>query len=884
MSLAQKMKKSCFKPKITRSGDFKYFDKYTQIHKACKCGLHGMNYRSDMSNRVQIFDTEMGRDLIVKDLIKLLFPPINIDYSPELLEYAANTDVRRIIEECIGKVRRDAQYIDFIRNAFIISDGLGHRNVNVRKINEKYTAFLHTSQEQLVNLMFEEFYVLWTDIGINEKYRSYHKFKTLCEFYARIIVVIELDFYMRAKHPHSVGSKDQDQDQADESEEIRRYLDRGILKYIFKLHVDIESGHTTVYRYRYQEGGDYIREPKEYTAFNTNIVLGYVGVNDVDVKNDPFITSVINDPEKKKKLVDGIISALDYQSGLTFSEDKSKQYFKITDKVAVDGRFMCPLPISREYLDIIVNYIHEFLGIKVRRIEKGNHEFVSVETGDNTFTLNSSNTTYYYYLNCIYKNPGKIHKPMNTKDHSDPTSYLFKEWNCDAGCFSMIVEPEKIGEFLDSLREDCRKQYEEKEIEECYDTSLKPSISQVKSQYGTVFKAKPDLIMKLRLNSKANIIANGFSENSKVTMLTILKVEHAYDIKTARIHLNRIMLCKYIFDTANAFDYYGTIRPIVKNPMKLFTRVIYSTFGLYAYTKPLLQYHSAIRLANLANGNDVSDGNLEIDSLETFESLLDDDEQKTSKKVDKWKEKYGKAISDFESTCNQLVNRYKNVEEFNKRSGKKKENSVYAVYSHMNDIGKALIALLECIKPDISKEEKELIREAYEIPELETNASSFYTYGQNPKFNMDYYSPTPDVIMGTIIQKNEDEFKCGDNRLHHDIQSKRYPEIINDDKEIIFDVPKLFNDMLLPNVKAGLEKYFKTTVHQQEDGEDDGEVEERITKDYEIPNCDWLLKLYQLFTLNWANSGVKYYIRASAKNMLIRIRTMFNPKNEKLNK
>ena len=234
MSLNQKMKNSYFNTKIDRSGDYEYLAKYKEIPKVCKYGIHGMNYRSDMSDREEKHESEMGRDLFLKHLIKLLFPPINVDYSPELLEYAKNTDVRRIIEDCVGKIRRSAQYIDFLKNAFIVKDSHGHKNANMMKINDKYVAFLHTSQPQLVNLMFEEFYVLWTDIGINEQYRKYHKFKTLCEFYARIIVVIELDFYMRAKHLGEVNPVTEKR--PDETEEIRRYLDRGILKYIFKLH------------------------------------------------------------------------------------------------------------------------------------------------------------------------------------------------------------------------------------------------------------------------------------------------------------------------------------------------------------------------------------------------------------------------------------------------------------------------------------------------------------------------------------------------------------------------------------------------------------------------------------------------------------------------
>ena len=576
MSLSQKMKNSYFNTKIDRSGDYEYLANYEEIHEACKVGIHGMNYRSDMSNHVQLFEAERKRDSHGKAFVRSFFPAINIDYSPELDEYAKNIDVRHVINKYIGNIRRDAQYRDIIKNAFIITDGLGHKNANVMKISDKCLLFLHTLQEQLVSLMFEEFYVLWTDIGINEKYRSYHKFKTLCEFYARIIVVIELDFYMRAKHSNN---------QADESEEIRRYLDRGILKYIFKLHVDIESGHTTVYRYRYQEGGDYIREPNEYTNFNTNIVLGYVGVNDVDVSNDSFIRSVIDDPVNRKKLIDGIKSALEYQVGLTFSTDQEKQYFKITKKVAVDGRFMCPVPISRAYLDILVNYIHEFLGIKVSRLEGGDHEFVSVEIDGSTY---KPDTPYYHYLNCIYKNPPKIHKPVNDRDHDDKTTYLFKEWNCDAGCFSMIVEPEKIDQFVESLREDCRKRYKDKEIEECYDLSLKSSVTQSKSEYGTVFKAKGDLIMKLCSNSKVNVIANGFSDNSDVTILSILLAEQAFDIGKARIVLNCLILCKYIFDTANAFNYGDAIKEIVKIPKNLFTQVINSTFGLYVFTKIFL--------------------------------------------------------------------------------------------------------------------------------------------------------------------------------------------------------------------------------------------------------------------------------------------------------
>ena len=816
-----------------------------------------------MSNHVQIFDSEMGRELYVKELIRQLFPPIDVTCNQELLDYAANTDVQHIIDECVGNIRRNEQYIDFIRNAFIINDGLGHKNANMRKINDKYLAFLHTSQEQLVSLMFEDFYTLWTDIGINEKYRSYHKFKTLCEFYARIIVVIELDFYMRAKHEHMINADTKET--VDESEEIRSYLNKGILKYIFKLYVDIESGHTTVYKYRYQDGNNYIKEPMEYTDFNTNIVLGYIGINDVDVKNETSISSIVNDTEKKKLLVDSVKSALEYQVGLTFSENRSKQYFEVTDRIAVDGRFMCPLPISRKYLDIIVNYIHEFLGIKVEK--NGNdYKFVSVEVGDNTFTLNSSNASYYHYLNCIYKNPESLHKPLNSKDHSSPTTYLFKEWNCDAGCFSMIVEREKMDEFFMSMRKECRKRYKDKEIEECYDLTLKPSIKQSKLEYGTIFKAKPNLDLKLLENSKVNAIAHGFSDNSNVKILNIIRFEKAYNLKSATLVLNRINLCKFIFDTANAFDYKSSIRPFVKSPVKLFSQMMRCDFGLYVYTKPFVQYHSAITLAKLINGSTDNDEALDLDNLDTFESLLDNDKEKASNNIQEWKDKFAKLVSTFESTVEYLDAKFKDVKRLDDY-GNKGSNSVNSVYLCTEDVCKALRDLIAFIKPDISSKEKELIVKACYISDVYYKTSSFKDRGGWEKYSKDSYDLNVDVIMGTIIKDKEDNLVWGDKDIHCDIQFKKYPEIINNENTTIEDVPKFFNDILLSNVECAVSKYFKI----------DEEVgEEETLEDYEIPNCDWLFKIYKLSKADYANGDIQQYIRTSAKNMLIRLRRILN--------
>lgn len=637
--------------------------------------------------------------------------------------------------------------------------------------------------------------------------------------------------------------------------------------------VDINSGHTTVYRYRYQEGGDYIKEEKEYTDFNTNIVLGYVGVNDVDVNNGAFVESIINNEENKRLLFDKLKLAIEYQSGLTFTEDESKQYFEITNKIAVDGRFMCPVPVSRKYLDILINYIHEFLGIKVEQSENGNHEFVSTEGSASRFTSKSGNPSYYHYLNCIYNNPKKLHKPVNQKDHDDPTTYLFKDWNCDAGCFSMIVEPEKMDNFVISLEEDSKRKYAEKEIEKCYDISLKSNDKEDNSRYGTIFKAKPDVIMKLSVNSKLNVIANGFSDDSGVTMVSILITEQAFDIETARIHLNRLTICKYIFDTSNAFDYHKAIQPIVNDPIQLFIRMIDSIFGLYAYTKPFLQYHGAITLANLANSNVETDDEIDLENADTIENMLNDDEQNTTISIADWRNKYAEDISKFEVRCDKLANKFRDVQRLDEY-GTKDSNSINSLCLHMLDVCRAVRDLIECIKPNISKQDKVSIELACRIEEVGYKTSSFYNRSGREKYPRDSYNLNPDVIMGTIISNPSGDFMWGDKRLHGDIQATVYTEIVNKNNTIVEDIPKYINDMLLSNVESAVKKYFKGDGEIEE--ESDEEVEEEITSEYEIPNCDWLLKLYQLVTLKWANSEVGKYIITSVKNMLIRIRRMLN--------
>ena len=836
-----------------------------------------MKYNSDMSDSKEKHVSETTRDTFCKEEFKSSFQEANAYYDRNLRDYALSEPVRRIIDGCFD-IQRDEQFVDFLRNVFILHGKNGPKNTYIKKLNDKHLLFLYTHQEQLVSVMFEKFYALWIDLGINEKYRKKHKFKTLCEFYARIILVIELDFYMRAAHKYVIDPEEKKT--VDEAEEIREYLDRGILKYIFKLHVDIESGHTKVYRYRYQEGGNYIKEPNEYTDFNTNIVLGYVGVNDIDDENADFTKYIINNPENKTKLFNRIDSALKYQVDLMFSEDK-EQYFKITEKVYVDGRFMCPLPISRTYLDIIVNYIHEFLGIKVKK-NGLDHIFVSTEDSDSTYTLNKSNKSYYHYLNCMYKDLESLYKPApNTKKYSNPTSYLFKDWNCDAGCLSMIVEPEKMEIFYNSMMKECRAQYKDKEVIECYDLNLESSDKQAILEYGTVFKAKPSINMKLLVNSKVNLVADGlFSEKSNVKLLNIIKIENAYDTKSIIALLNRLNFGKLAFNTPNAYGYIKTIKSVIESPKLLHSHIIRSDDGLCIHTIPKLQYYAAIRFINLSNSDD---DDLNLEDLSSIENVLVDSKQNSLERVQKWKDDYEKKDLNFDSMCNRLDERFVNVKELDSRSGKKEENSVYSVYLHMDDVGKALIDLLKHIKPDISEKDIELIKEGYKIDVLSTDTSSFYTYGRKEKYKIDQYVPTTDVVTGTIIKVEEDKFVWGDKRIHGDIQAEIYSKIINKSDVLIEDPMKFLIDVLTnSNVKFALDKDINvTTKHQQNDGEDveeDEEDGEKITNDYEIPSCNWFRKLLQLTRLKCANQDIEKYIRISAKNIMIRVNTVFNKK------
>ena len=440
----------------------------------------------------------------------------------------------------------------------------------------------------------------------------------------------------------------------------------------------------------------------------------------------------------------------------------------------------------------------------------------------------------------------------------------------------MIVEPEKMDNFVISLEEDSKRKYAEKEIEKCYDISLKSNDKEDNSRYGTIFKAKPDVIMKLSVNSKLNVIANGFSDDSGVTMVSILITEQAFDIETARIHLNRLTICKYIFDTSNAFDYHKAIQPIVNDPIQLFIRMIDSTFGLYAYTKPFLQYHGAITLANLIDSNVEINDEIDLENVDTIESMLKDDEENTTISIQDWRNKYAEAISMFEIKYDRLTNKFEDVQRLDEY-GTKDSNSINSVYLHMLDVCRAVRDLIECIEPNISKQDKSSIELAGHIEGVNYKTSSFYDRSGWEKYPRDSCNLNPDVIMGTIISSPNGDLMWGDKDINGDKQVMTYSEIINKNNTIIEDIPKYINDMLLSNVKTAIKKYFDTTRHDQDDGEhSDQESNMKSKIDYEIPNCDWLLKLYQLITLKWANSEVGKYIMTSVKNMLIRIRRMFN--------
>ena len=129
------------------------------------------------------------------------------------------------------------------------------------------------------------------------------------------------------------------------------------------------------------------------------------------------------------------------------------------------------------------------------------------------------------------------------------------------------------------------------------------------------------------------------------------------------------------------------------------------------------------------------------------------------------------------------------------------------------------------------------------------------------------------LLQKQSLKDEDDNLVWGDKDIHNDKQSKKYTDIINNKNIIIEDVPKFFNDMLISNVGCAVAKYFKTTKRQQENEE---ESEEETIEDYEIPNCDWLFKIYELTKTDYANGGIQQYVRTSAKNMLIRLRRILN--------
>lgn len=231
--------------------------------------------------------------------------------------------------------------------------------------NTKATLFVSSEQLNKKNIKF-------TQVGINED-NNKHKYKTFAELLATIRTIIE----------HSVGST------------VWIYIDPVTLLPT----IDVCEYDNDIRKWSFVN---------ELTNFETNVSIGYLGVNMYNIKSGDTVDIVKERYYEFMNMVNESISSQVNETVHTLPENKQMINF-FGDKIVIDNRFCFYYTISHKTISPLIRYLINYLEIDIPAFVSGNikikHEAVDT------------------YLKNVFKKNNPI----------VPGQTLNKEWKCDFG-------------------------------------------------------------------------------------------------------------------------------------------------------------------------------------------------------------------------------------------------------------------------------------------------------------------------------------------------------------------------------------------------------------------------------------------------------------------
>ena len=237
--------------------------------------------------------------------------------------------------------------------------------------NTKATLFVSGEQIAKKNIKF-------TQVGINED-NEHHKYKTFAELLATIRFVIE----------HSIGST------------VWIYIDPVTLLPT----IDVCEYDNTENKWSFDN---------ELTSFETNVSIGYVGVNMYKINSRDTVEAVKEHYYDFMNIVNESISCQINETAHTLPEVKQLINF-LGDKIVIDNRFCFYYTISHKTIAPLIRYLIDYLEIDINALVNGRVKIKqdSVDT---------------YFKNVF-----------NKKNPFVPGTTLNKEWKCDFGVITDCI-------------------------------------------------------------------------------------------------------------------------------------------------------------------------------------------------------------------------------------------------------------------------------------------------------------------------------------------------------------------------------------------------------------------------------------------------------------
>ena len=576
--------------------DFKY------ISEEVKCGATGCNYSIDTEINRKQAKSQHSRDTRVKETLNGMFGNTNNLNYKDIKPWIKAHEVKRALTPVIGPIRRvRTQVVDYMRSVYGYTiRGTADSQIRVLYVKDPVNKdinvpiYLQFNQEQLASIIFEPFFNVWIHVGINERYKELHIFKSLAELLAAISAVITKAYYMGKNYDETV-------------------TEDGHLKYIFKLEIDPETLHTKVVKYRYYRK-QYIRCDGEHTDFNTNVILGYIGINDLNksANSKPFLEA-FNEEKFKKNMCKAFARQATFKK--TTQEDPN--YWPLTNEIHIDGRFRCALPISRVNLDNIVSYIFAYFGIHPISDSNGSMTFKCLTYGTE-FTQSiagSGYKSYYNYLVSCFTVSGQTLPLSNA---------ILKNWNADFAAFAMVPNEDVVKNYADELIQTTYERYHNSPIEQClYGKYIIPM-----NKRGTVdmtLDYYPSTKLKMAVNDKLQQKTKIVKDSA---FFDYINYHQLVDPKAIMSAINTLEICGQLTEGLfNDFKDLGKIKPNA-----LLKDVVCSVVGrlhiLEAYDRKLL---TELRLeAEEEAPLNLYDNNGEDDIM----SLIGDDSEPRQSKYD----------------------------------------------------------------------------------------------------------------------------------------------------------------------------------------------------------------------------------------------------------